>query len=556
MLASLTVSNLALVEKARLEFHEGLNVITGETGAGKSVLIGALSLVLGERADKGSIRTGETQCSVEAVFNLRDPDRANLLLEELALQPAEDGQIIVRRVIKANGAGVMFLNDQPVSLQTLKRLGELLVDMHGPYDHQSLLSNDAQLELLDAFAGLASARADYEEEYAELAALEERELALAGQSGEGLADQLDLLRHRVAEIEKAELEEGEEEKLQEEQRILGNAQNVIELAQAALQSLDEGEPSAADLLAAAQKSLESLGSLMPAAQTWLEEARSTAAQVRALAGAVRSETQRLESDPGRLGWLDERLALYAKLRKKYGPSVADVLEAFRHARERLQDLESRDERLAEVRREKEKKIADLRKCALEIRTRREPAARKMAGEITRELKDLGFRDGRFDVRLTEAPLCRTGLDHVEFEFGPNPGEPARALKAIASSGEIARVMLASKAVLAGHDQIPVLIFDEIDANVGGEMGTAIGKKLRQVAKHHQVISITHLPQVAVHGQRHFAVVKRVESGRTATRVESLQAEARVEEVARMLGGKDLTTVTTEHARALLTAAKA
>jgi DNA repair protein RecN (Recombination protein N) len=427
--------------------------------------------------------------------------------------------------------------------------------MHGPYDHQSLLSNEAQMELLDAFAGLAAARADYEEEYAKLAELEERERELSGQSGEGLADQLDLLRHRVSEIEKAELEDGEEERLQEEQRILGNSQNVIELSQAAIQALDEGEPSAADLLAAAQKSLEALAVLMPQAQVWLEEARAAAGQVRALAGAIRSETQRLEADPGRLSWLDERLALYSKLKKKYGPTVEDVFAAFRHARERLLDLESRDERLAEVRAEKEKRVAELRKRALEIRVRREPAARKMAEEITQELKDLGFRNGRFDVRLSDAPLCRTGVDHVEFEFGPNPGEPARPLKAIASSGEIARVMLASKAVLAGHDQIPVLIFDEIDANVGGEMGTAIGKKLRQVAKHHQVISITHLPQVAVHGQRHFAVVKSVESGRTATRVESLQGEGRVEEVARMLGGKDLTTVTTEHARALLAATR-
>jgi DNA repair protein RecN (Recombination protein N) len=555
MLVSLSVNNLALVEKARLDFCEGLNVITGETGAGKSVLIGALSLVLGERADKGSIRTGENQCSVEAVFNLRDPDRANLLLEELALQPAEDGQLIVRRVIKANGAGQMFINDQTVSLQTLKRLGELLVDMHGPYDHQSLLSNDAQLELLDAFAGLAAARATFEEEHAKLRAIEDREAELAGGGGEGLADQLDLLRHRAKEIGDAEITLDEEDTLLEEQKLLGNAQQVLELAQASLQALDEAEPSAADLLASAQKSLESLSHLMPAATAWLEEARASAGAIRALAGAIRSETSRLESDPGRLNWLDERLSLYSKLRKKYGPTVADVMRVLETSRERLRDLESRDERLAEIRAEKERKIADLRRRALEIRAKREVAAKKMAGEITRELKDLGFRDGRFDVRLSEAPLNRTGLDHVEFEFGPNPGEPARALKAIASSGEIARVMLASKAVLAGHDQIPVLIFDEIDANVGGEMGTAIGRKLRQVAKHHQVISITHLPQVAVHGDRHFAVVKSVESGRTSTRVNVLEDETRTEEVARMLGGKDLTAVTTDHARALLRSAK-
>jgi DNA repair protein RecN (Recombination protein N) len=232
-----------------------------------------------------------------------------------------------------------------------------------------------------------------------------------------------------------------------------------------------------------------------------------------------------------------------------------VLSVFQTSTERLRDLESRDERLAEVRAEKQRLVGLLSKRALEIRGRRETAAKKMAAEITRELKDLGFRDGRFDVRLSDAPLGRAGMDHVEFEFGPNPGEPARALKAIASSGEIARVMLASKAVLAGHDQIPVLIFDEIDANVGGEMGTAIGRKLRQVARHHQVISITHLPQVAVHGDRHFAVVKRVEAGRTATSVDALEGEDRAGEVARMLGGKDLTAVTSEHARALLRAAK-
>jgi DNA repair protein RecN (Recombination protein N) len=550
MLASLTVSNLALVEKARLEFHEGLNVITGETGAGKSVLIGALSLVLGERADRGAIRAGESQCAVEAVFNLRDPDRANLLLEELALEPAEDGQLIVRRVVKANGAGGLFLNDQPVSLQTLRRLGALLVDMHGPYDHQSLLANEAQLELLDAYAGLAAARADFEDGYARLAELEAREQELRGDGGARLEEQLDLLRHRVKELEEAALEEGEEERLREEHTLLGNAQNVLESAQAALQALQEGDPSAADLLAAAQKPLEALAPLLPAAREWLEETRAAAAQVRALAEAVRRECDRLEADPGRLAWLDERLATYARLRKKYGPTVTDVLTTLAAAREKLADLESRDERLAAAVAEKERALAALRRQALDIRTRRTPAAEAMAKAITAELQDLGFRDGRFAVRLTEAPLSRSGLDHVEFEFGPNPGEPARALKDIASSGEIARVMLASKAVLAGHDQIPVLIFDEIDANVGGEMGGAIGRKLRQVARHHQVIAITHLPQVAAQGQRHFAVVKRVEAGRSATRVEPVAEETRVEELARMLGGKDL-AVTLDHARALL-----
>ena len=550
MLSALNVRNIALVEKANIDFQAGLNVVTGETGAGKSVLMGSLKLLLGERADKSMIRSGENQCSAQAVFDLASPDAINELLEAQGVDPCVDGQLIIRRTVKAAGSGQNFVNDCPVTLPTLKALGEHLVDMHGPYDHQSLLHSEAQMDILDAFGGLAKERKAYEKHYEALLELQAKKERLSGDDA-ALAEQLDLLSYRVKEIEDAELREGEEEELLEEHTIVGNAQRILELSSSALNNMSEGEPAAFDLLADAQRALEQLSDIIPEAKTWLEEVAGMANQLQELGTTIHSEVDRIDADPARLDELDHRLGLYDRLKKKYGGSTEAVLHTLSESQSRLHDLQTREEQLANIDQEEAGIRDQIAKSGGKLSKKRIKVAESLAEQITEHLRDLGFEHGSFAVELQPAEPRRSGIDSIDFGFQPNAGEEMRPLKAIASSGEISRVMLAVKAVLAEHDKIPLLVFDEIDANVGGEMGNAIGSKMSEVAKHHQLITITHLPQVAVHGTTHFAVAKSVQDGRTYTEVKPLDKKARTEEVARMLGGKDLTKVTLQHAKEML-----
>lgn len=551
MLQTLKVRNLALVEEVTVEFQPGLNVVTGETGAGKSVIIGALGLLLGERADKSLIRAGADQCSAEAVFHLGDSDAVDAVLEEVGLPPCEDGLLVIRRTLSANGAGRNLVNDSATTLQALKRVGEHLVDMHGPYDHQSLLNTDFQLNILDAFGHLWEMRGAYESLYAELVALQQQRKDLEGTDDREAAAQIELLSFQVKEIKDLAPVEGEDEALAREQVQVANAARILELSEAIRSALVEGDSSAFNGLAFAQKSLGELAGLIGEAAEWKEQARSITVQVQDLAETVERTVRNIEADPARLQWLEERMAAYHKLKRKYGATVAEILERLEKAKTRLRELERRGERLAEL----DKGIASARgkagQAGDKLGKARRTAAAKLAKTITAELHDLGFQHGAFGVDLQAVEPGPSGSDAIDFSFAPNAGEPTRPLRAIASSGEISRVMLAVKAVLADHDSIPVLVFDEIDANVGGAMGTAIGAKLDAVGQHHQVLCITHLPQVAVRGKTHFAVSKEVVGGRTRTSITRLDADARVEEVARMLGGRDLTSVTLKHAREML-----
>jgi DNA repair protein RecN (Recombination protein N) len=554
MLSALRVKNLALAENVRVEFQSGLNVITGETGAGKSILIGALSLLVGERADKRLIRAGEDACGAEALFHLSDSSAVDEVLETYGLDPCADGQLVIRRIVKASGANQIMVNDSPVTLQVLKQLGDLLVDLHGPHDHQSLLSPEFQRDLLDAYGHLWEEREAYEKEYRHFEELGEKRTELTG-GDEGVAEQIDLLRYRVKEIEEAALVEGEEEAIAEEHRVVGNAQRVLELGTVVVNALLEGETAAFNSMAEAQKSLEELARLMSEADAWRDEIASLSRQMQEIAVTIQSTMERIDADPTRLAWLDERLATYQTLKRKYAPTVAGILEILEKSKERLQDLETRGERLAAVEAEMKETDKKMRSLGAALRRKRKTVAGKLADAVTKELKALGFTHGSFSVDMKDCEPRLAGMDEVEFGFAPNAGEPMSPLRAIASSGEISRVMLAIKVVLAGHDRIPVLVFDEIDANVGGEMGNAIGRKLAEVAKNHQVLCVTHLPQVAACGSTHLAVSKSVKEGRTFTEVRLLNQNDRVEELGRMLGGKDLTSVTLKHAREMLKSAK-
>ncbi len=537
MLRSLRVRHLAIADDVRAEFEPGLNVITGETGAGKSILVGALALLLGDRADRSLIRAGEDHCWVEGLFELADSRDVDAVLATLDLPPCEDGQLLIRRTVRANGTGQAHVNDSPVTVQTLARIGDVLVDLHGPHDHQSLFHPAEQLAMLDALAHAGAERAAYAEVHAQILELEAQRSELVGDD-ERFAREIDLLEFTVRDLEEASLREGEEEEIRREHEMLGHAQRILELASQAAAALTEGDACAYNSLVQAQRPLDELARLLPAAVEWRDEAVRLAKAVQELGIAVLREAGGIEAEPARLEWLDRRLAVYQRMQRKYGGSVAACLAELERARTRLEELRSRGQRLAELDEELARLRTERERRGEVLRARRRAAAEELAEAVTGELEFLGFPGSAFAAELFPVEPRADGMDRVEFGFAPNVGEPMRPLRQIASSGEISRLMLALKAVLAEHDRIPVLVFDEIDANLGGEMGHAVGRELAGVAERHQVLCITHLPQVAAWGVAHRAVRKVVREGRTFTEVVALDERGRVEELARMLGGSD------------------
>ncbi len=555
MLSHLAVRNLAIVEEAAVSFGPGLNIITGETGAGKSVLMGALDLVLGGRADKSAIREGAAEAWVEAVFDLPDTSAADALLAAAALPACEEGRLIIRRSIAAAGPGRCLVNDAASTVQTLRRLGDLLVDIHGPYDHQSLLDPDFQRRVLDAYGHCAAPLAAYDAAWQSLKALELRRAELQGDASD-IAAETDRLQFVVDEISAAQLTAADEDELLAQHAQAANADQILAAGAAIANALADGDTSAFDLLAAVQTQLAELARILPAAAEWRDEVQSAAVQLQEIARSVNDRLSQIDADPERLRQIEARMALVQRLKRKYGRTVADILAVLDRHRARLHDLSTRAEQLDRLETEIAAATARLTEKAAALTKARAQAAGKLARAITSELRDLGFLKAGFSVDVAAAAPGPSGADAVAYGFAPNPGEPMRPLKAIASSGEISRVMLAVKTVLAAHDSIPVLVFDEIDANIGGEVGRVVGQKLRRVAETHQVISITHLPQSAVYGRQHFVVSKEVVKGRTRMRIEALDPAGRVDEIARMLGGKGLTSVIESHARELLDSAKA
>ena len=366
-----------------------------------------------------------------------------------------------------------------------------------------------------------------------------------------VSEQLDLLTHQVNEIESAEISEADEKEIETEHTRASNAQSILELANTACNALSEGEASAFEQMTVVQRALKGLRDLVDDAGSWAADAEEIAVQIQELSRTIQESLGDIESSPERMLFLENRKMLYENLKRKYGRHVEEILVHLEKSQQRKHDLETRDEQVRELGRELDRVNKRLFERGCELGKRRRASAKRLGKEITGALRDLGFEKGAFQIDIVESKPKASGMEDVDFGFAPNPGESMRPLRAIASSGEISRVMLATKSVLAEHDQIPILVFDEIDANLGGEMGSAVGGKLAHVAKGHQVICITHLPQVAVHGASHYAVAKEVHNNRTFTRILRLDSDSRVDEIARMLGGEDLTSVTREHARQML-----
>jgi DNA repair protein RecN (Recombination protein N) len=571
MLTTLRIKNLALVSDLTLELQPGCNVITGETGAGKSIILGALNLVLGERADRTFIRSGEESCSVEAVFDvkkLRAPLKS--FLEENGLEPCEDYQLVLKRTFTSAGTNRQFINGSATTLATLASIGEWLVDMHGPHDHQSLLHAVKQLAILDAFGGLEKERESFGELVRRRAVLENEKSALIVDE-KTYAQQLDLLRFQVQEISAARLQPDEEKSVEEEFNRASNAAKLLQLSQAALEALSESDNSLLTQSGAVGRVLAELQRVDSGAANLVELHAQATGTLRELQTGLSRYAEKVDVDPARLAEIEERLNLIHSLKRKYGATLAEVIAFGDEAKQKLNALESRDAELARINSELQKRDAELLSAGKKLSAARKKVIPHLAKAVGKQLDDLGFKQSRFDVAiktdfvgdevtslkskenqrlLTSSPTFRpTGFDEIEFQFAPNLGEPAKPLRAIASSGEIARVMLALKTVLAAEDEIPVLIFDEVDANVGGETANAVGEKMKQIAAKRQVLCITHLPQVAAPADAHYVVTKQVKNGRTLSEISLLDKKSRVTELARMLGGQS--DAARKHAEALL-----
>lgn len=555
MLTTLRIKNLALVDDLTVHFQPGFNALTGETGAGKSVIIGGIQLLLGGRADKSLIRTGTDQCVVEAAFDVSKLiDEIDELLEELGLEPCEDGQLLIRRAVNAGSGSRQFINGSPCSVNSLAQVGERLVDIHGPHDAQSLMDNKRQADIVDACAGLLDQRSELTEINRERSSLVRSNAELALDEAE-FARQVEILEFQINEIQSANLENEGEESLDQAYQRVSNAARIQELCQEASYHLSEGETSALTLLHQTVRTLSQVAHFDEKAESLHQMGEQVSMLAAELASEIENYAGSVDLDPARLHELERQFASLQSLKKKYGKTVGEILEFGHRANEKLNQLQHREAQIAEF----QERIAaiDKRRLAIaaKLSSERLKAAAPMAEAIQSHLADLGFRQNKFeiavhpDVNIRPESMGPRGYDTIEFLFSPNPGEPLKPLKSVASSGEMARVMLGIKTVLAAQDSIPLLVFDEVDANVGGETAAIVGQKLKQIGQNRQTICITHLAPVAAAADNHFFVSKDVRDGRTTSNVSFLDRDQRIREIARMLGstGKEALS----HAESLL-----
>jgi DNA repair protein RecN (Recombination protein N) len=568
MLSELRIENFAIIDRLEFNLAPGLIVFTGETGAGKSIIVDAVEMVLGGRAETTMIRTGADHATIEATFQIsqtsQQPVRDILVREEL-LEEAES--LTLGREIRRNGRNIARINGRAVSTSLLNEIGAYLVDVHGQSEHLSLLHVRQHLNLLDNFANVEVPLNSYTNTYRRLQAIS-HELVDLRKSESEAARRTDILKYQINEIETARLRPGEEEELKEERNRLANAEGLAELLQEALLALDEGtpeSPSVSDLLGQVVHSMAALGRLDPSQSTLAEQSQLLFENLADLGRNLRTYHESLEFNPKRLDQVEERLNLIHTLERKYGSSIPDVLEFAQNAGRELETITHVGERIKELEEEEAQNMAQLSLKGQELSKKRRAAAQKMCKLVETELSDLNMSGASFDIQFQSRPDPQGvvledgqrvafdvhGLEHVEFMVAPNPGEGLKPLVKIASGGETSRLMLALKNVLTRADQIPTLIFDEIDQGIGGRVGMVVGQKLRNLTNQHQVFCITHLPQLAAFGEQHFRVEKQIAEGRTHTVVHVVQGEERLLELAQMMG--EVSSGTRQSAQELLQA---
>ena len=559
MLFELRIVNFALIEQLNLQFQSGFTVLTGETGAGKSLLIDAIALLVGGRASTDQIRSGEEEAQLEASFHLPDTHPLIRRLRAQDLIGPHGSELILRRVLSRSGRHRVYVNGTLCPLRVLEELGGTLIDIHGQHEQQSLLASAKQGDALDAFGRLYELRGRYEQAYqswrdlcAQLAELQSEVVDRARIE--------DMLRFQSQEIAQACLLPDEEEQLRNERQRLVHAHRLRALAHEVHGELQEDEQAVLTRLGRIGRALAELAQTDPAMGDCEQTTTESSIQLKDLAGRLRDYAQQLEADPDRQALIDDRLELIQRLKKKYGGSIEAVLAMGRRVQEELQLLDSREERTAELAARLEEEARRLRTLAQQLSKKRMDAAKRMTTLVGAELAAVKMEHAVLQITVSseesDEGLGPVGRDRVEFLLSSNPGEPPRPLGRVASGGELSRIMLALKTVLAEMDQVPVLVFDEVDTGVGGAVAAAMGTRLRKLGSFHQVFCITHLPQVASQAEHHLLVEKGQESQRTATSVRVLTGMGQEEEIARMLGGLTITKKVRETAAELIAGAKA
>ncbi|MGH9450759.1 MAG: DNA repair protein RecN [Terriglobia bacterium] len=567
MLREIHIRNYAVVESLSLEFFPGLNLLSGETGSGKSILVDALGLALGDRASPDVIRTGQERATVTAVFQVGGVAKA--WLAELGLGGAGEAEVILRREIQIGGKSRLLVNDQPVTLAAVRGLARRLVDIHGQNEHVALLTHEAQLDLLDQFARLEASAEEVGKLFRRRLELE-REMERSAASEQERLRALDVLKFQIDELEAAHLELGEDERLAREREIQTNVEKIRAAAGAAFAHLYDEEGSACSRLAQVARALDELARYDSSAAALSEPLAATRATIEDLSAFFRNYLSNLESDPRRLDEVEERLAQIDRLKRKYGQSIEEILAYAERAAKQLETYEHADERRSQLAGDLERAKADYQQAARALSQERHAAAMTLAKRIRPELGQVGMEKTRFEIRLTNVPKGDggpRGIDDIEILISPNPGEEVRPLERTASGGELSRLMLALKTVVASGthpategDGEPraaafrqhTFIFDEVDAGIGGRVAECVGQRLKRLARTAQVLCVTHLPQIACFADHHYYVEKSQRGGRTVTEVRLLTTEReRAAELARMLSGSQITDAVLKHAAAML-----
>lgn len=564
MLRSLTIRDYALIEGLEVDFQPGLNVVTGETGAGKSIVVGALKMILGERASTEVVRTGARKAVVEGLFEGVDEAVLRPILSEAGLEWQD--HLILRREITASQSRA-FVNDSPATVQVLKRIASHLVDLHGQHEHQSLLRTETHVEMLDGYGGLSELRSAYRSALESVRQLVSKRKDLARRESE-LARQRDLWEFQLEEIDRVSPEEEEEEGLEAERRILENAERLHEATLNLFEILYEAESAVYDRLTVARNELQELTRIDAAFEPSLKEIASAQITVSEVSALIQDYNSRIEFNPERLEAIRDRLGELEHLKRRYGGSLEAVLAYRKEIADQLELARDFSGALARLATEIEEAQTGLGEVAERLSNKRREVASRVEAAVVAELDGLGMPKSRFDVSITQdasengwvltsdgrrVEAHPDGMDVVEYFISTNPGEPPRPLAKVASGGEISRIMLAMKSILAKSDRLPMLVFDEIDVGVSGGIAEAVGTRMRDLGRYHQIITITHLPQVAAQGNAHFRVEKRVEDGRTRTDMRLLSPDERVAEVAGLMSGAQVSDSALESARELISA---
>jgi DNA repair protein RecN (Recombination protein N) len=553
MLLELRIKNFAIIDELDLSFSKGFNILTGETGAGKSIILNAVHLLLGDKATEEWIRSSEEEANVEALFDISGISEIREKIKEKAphLQgTGEEDSLLIRRVISRSGRGKVFINGNLATLGMLSEVGEGLLSVYGQHEHQSLQRVETHIDILDEFGELLGLREEFQKQYLEFVSLSEEVEKIRAEK-ERRAKERDLMVFQSREIEASGIQIGEEESLKEDRSILTHAKKLMDFAHLSEETLYSEEGSAIEKVQTIFNQCREMAAIDPFLSQPLKALESIVIQLEETALALRDYSKRVEINPVRLDEIEGRLEEIDRLKRKYGATIEEVLSFKLQIDEALKSFTSDEERLSQL----EDRLEPLRQAGNDLGRKLSGERKKVALElkksVEKELNSLGMKKTVFEIRVDPSAISLKGVDRVEFLISPNVGEEVKPLAKIASGGELSRIMLATKRILAKVGGRQVLIFDEVDSGIGGAMAEVVGKKLKELSRHHQVICVTHLPQIACFADQHHSVRKEVKSGRTITSVDRLDKESIVDEIARMLGGVKVTEKTKAHAREMI-----